>query len=151
MSDLISVDVNDDIAELAEEIVHREREVRAYRNNCNRYERLYKDIEPVDLTRDQVEIAKQGQQHIRAGALAAIPKADADIVMAQMRRAKYQAGCAAETEQLLVTEDALNDAKAQLRALLFERDGSVSDEILKSEVLAAKTRIEDRNKTIAAR
>lgn len=145
MSDLISVGPDDDIAKLAEEIVHRETEVHGYRMNRDRFERLCKAIPSVNLTRDQVGIVRQEKPHLRARALAALSGDEAGVVMSQMRRADYQARCISETEQCAIAEDALSDAKAQLLALLALRDGAVDRSVLVKEVLSAKERIKARD------
>ena len=145
MSDLISVGSDDDILRLAEEIVHREREVHAYRSNRDRYDRLCNAIPSMNLTRDQVAIAKQDKQHLRARALAVVPREDASVIMSQMRKARYQAQCVSEAEQCLIEEDALNDAKERLLALIALRDGAADHSVLVKEVLSAKERIKARD------
>jgi len=147
MTDFLSIDLNEEIEQLADESVHREREVRTYQRNMARYKSIDDAIAaPEAFNERQRAAAAHDKQHIRAAALADLPDDDAEAVMSMSRKARYRAMQKSEREQCCIAEDGLREVKAELAALLAQKDPSAGDDDVKAAVSAAMARfIEQKN------
>jgi len=143
MSDLISIDLDEEIEAAADEVLMREREVHGYRKNIARYTNMHAAMADERITTEDRQILAITDNNRRIAAMANLSEKDAQRVDAARQKVLLRQRCYAEREQCSIAESALAEARRELAALLMRRDATAGDDELTAAVMAAKQRIRD--------